>query len=106
MYVFVCAHTHVHMCGGQRPASGVFFNGLPPYFLRPGLFLNLEFTVSPRLTGQQAPRICLSLPLQFWSCQNMLPRLTFYIAAGDPDIRSTCLYDRHITSLATFSALS
>ena len=64
--VYMYVRVYVRMCGGQRSASDVFFNATL-FFEAGSLLLNLEFTVSPRLTCQQAPRVCLSLPLQFWS---------------------------------------
>lgn len=66
MYVFVCVHTCAHVWRSEVSIR-CLLQWFAPYFSRRGLLLNLEFTVSPRLTGQPAPRICLSLPLRFWN---------------------------------------
>lgn len=56
MCALVCVPAHV--CGGPSLTLGVFFNHL---ILRRGPSLNPELTERPRLQGQWAPGICLSL---------------------------------------------
>lgn len=50
----------------------VFLNCSPAYCLRKGLSLNLEFTPSARLVGQQVSKNCLHIP-------------RFYMDPGDPN---------------------
>lgn len=59
MYVFVCVCVHMWR------SEVNLLQWLATLFFGAESLTDLEFTVSPRLTGQQAPRICMSLPLQF-----------------------------------------
>lgn len=60
--VCLCVHlwsVSVHTCGRQRLTLEVFLCYSLPY-----LFLYSDFSDSARLTGQQTPGNCLSLPSQ------------------------------------------
>lgn len=52
----------MHMSIGGSVMLGVFFYYSPPQFLRQGLSMNLELTISSILTGQKTPVHDLSLP--------------------------------------------
>lgn len=67
LYVHVCMEVRVHLCGSQRFLLGVFLNCLHLTFLRQGFSWTWKLTGSARLTGWQAPGICLAPPAQHWA---------------------------------------
>lgn len=83
MYPFIlvhglAAHPRAFMCTHMRRLIlklPVFLNCSPAYCLRKGLSLNLEFTTSARLVGQQVSENCLHIP-------------RFYMDPGDPNSSS------------------
>lgn len=62
MYAYTVRAVYMHVWGPGFK-SGVFLDCSLPYFLRQGCSPNLEFTYSASSAKQQAPPICLSLPL-------------------------------------------
>lgn len=63
LYPFVlcmCMWSYACPCRGQMIA--VFFYGSLPSFPQAVFLLNWKFSVSVRLAGQKAPRICPSIP--------------------------------------------
>lgn len=88
-YWCVCACAH----GGHR--SNVFSSISPPYVLRQGLSITLEFTNSARLAGQQAPETT-GASCHAWFC----------VDAEDPNLGpNTSMAIKHIITPAIFLAL-
>lgn len=87
----MCVHAHprmhalVHACayGEQRSMSCIFLNPSPACFLKPGVSVNLELASSATLTGLQALRISVSLPLKSHHYRRKSLFLAFNESVGD-----------------------
>lgn len=82
--MYVCVHTCMYGCEGQRSTSSVIFYHSPPQFLRQGCLLNWMLIVVVRWAGQWPPSIhppvSILWKLRLEMC-TVMPRL--YVGTGD-----------------------
>lgn len=100
LLVCLCTYALVGTCGGQKWVLGIFLNHSLLYVLRQSL--NLELTNSARLAHWPRPGVCLCLspPPYNAGVTDVSCRLWLFTWVLGPELRSSCLHDKHFTNSA------